>query len=175
MASTSSGVRVRDRSRIYLIGFSSHQITGSKLPSNLQVLKSLFYNIREVGLNIRDAAHLTLAEVNLFWEKARIPSQLKKNAVLKVEKLYNEWRALKKKASQTGKSQEEKVLAFKSKLDDLFDIAAADVLSQLTNEEDIQFLTHQRIKGRSGHMGGVESNIHLSIPLWAWATLKFLN
>lgn len=103
MASTSSGVRVRDRSRIYLIGFSSHQITGSKLPSNLQVLKSLFYNIREIGLNIRDAAHLTLAEVYLFWEKARIPSQLKKNTVLKVEKLYNEWRALKKSVSDRQK------------------------------------------------------------------------
>lgn len=61
-----------------------------------------------------------------------------------------------KKASQTGKSQEEKVLTFKSKLDDLFDIAAADVLSQLTNEEGIQFLTHQRMKGRPGHMGGVD-------------------
>lgn len=106
MASTSSGVRVRDISRIYLIGFSSHQITGSKLPSNLQVLKSLFYNIREVGLNIRDAAHLTLAEaaeVYLFREKARIPSQLKKNTVLKVEKLYNEWRALKKSVSDRQK------------------------------------------------------------------------
>lgn len=156
MASTSSSVSIRDKSKIYLVGYPSHQITGSKLPSNGQVLKSLFYNIRQVRLNLRESATLTLTEVTLFWNKARIPTQLPKHAILKIEKLHDEWKNLQKSSSRKSKTQEEKEIAFKSKLDNLFDIAAADALSTMTNSEDIQFLTLQRQKGRPGCMGGVD-------------------
>lgn len=156
MASSSSNIRVRDKSRIYLIGHSSHQITGSKLPSNQQVLKTLFYNLREVGLPFNEAANLTLQEVLVFWEKARIPCQLRKNAVRKVEKLYNEWKVLQKSSNRKTKRQEEKNIAFTSKLLDLFDVAAEDAISKMNNQDDIQFLTLQRKKGRPGHMGGVD-------------------
>lgn len=156
MASTSSTISVRDNTKIYLVGHMSHQITGGKLPSNGQVLRTLFYNTRQVGLSVREAATLTLNEVTLFWEKARIPTQLKKNALVKVEKLHGEWHSLQKGSHRKSKSHEEKELAFKSKLEDLFDIAAADALSLLTNPEDIAFLKLQREKGRPGCMAGVD-------------------
>lgn len=83
MACTSYNVLVRAKSQIYLIGHSSQQITGSKLPSNHQVLKSIFYNMRNVGLTFSDAAKLTLKEVFVFWEKGYLPNA--KNAVRLVE------------------------------------------------------------------------------------------
>ena len=49
-----SGVSSRQNDKIFLIGYKSHQITGSKLPSNK----------RQVKL---DAARLTIQEVLLFW------------------------------------------------------------------------------------------------------------
>ena len=52
-------------------------------------------------------------------------------------------------------AQSKKVEAFKSSLDDLFDIAHQDALIN-TNEEDRQFLLLQRQKGRPGCMGGVD-------------------
>lgn len=153
MASTSSTVRIRKRNEIYLVGYVSQQITGCKLPSNHQVLKSLFYNMRIVGLGIKEAARLTVLEVLVFWEKGRIPCQLQKHCIPKVEKLYNEWRDLQKSASRKSKTQEEKVLQFTSKFDDLFDIATKDALSRMTIEEDREFLTMQRKKGRPGSIG----------------------
>ena len=45
---------------IFLLGDVKHQITGSKLPSNGQVLAVLFYNIREVNLAINESAILTI-------------------------------------------------------------------------------------------------------------------
>ena len=156
MASTSSTILIRKRNEIYLVGYVSQQITGCKLPSNHQVLKSLFYNMRIVGLGIKEAARLTVLEVFVFWEKGRIPCQLLKHCIPKVEKLYNEWRDLQKSASRKSKTQEEKVLQFTSKFDDLFDIATKDALSRMTIEEDREFLTMQRKKGRPGSIGGVD-------------------
>ena len=154
--STSTGVRVRHHTQIYLVGYPSHQITGSKLPSNGQVLKLIFYNMRHVGLNFKEAANLTLREITLFWAKAKIPTQMPKHAITKVEKLYKEWSNIQKSSTRKSKIQEERELAFKSKLDDLFDIAAADAVSQMTKTEDIQFLQLQRQKGRPGCMAGID-------------------
>lgn len=156
MASTSGTIRLRQKSAIYLIGYSSQQMTGSKLPSNLQVLKSLFYNMREVGLDLKEAARLTMQEVIIFWEKARLPYQMLKHCIPKVEKLYKQWRNLQKNKSRKSKGQEEKVLEYTSKFEDLFDIAAENALSKITNPDDRAFLTMQRQKGRPGSMGGVD-------------------
>jgi len=47
---------------IILIGDVKHQLTVSKLPSNGQVLKVLFYNIREVNLTLL----LMKVQISLF-------------------------------------------------------------------------------------------------------------
>ena len=80
-ASTShdrSGSSSRQNEMVYLIGHMSHQITGSKLKSNCQVLRSLFYNIRQVKLNTREAARLTIRKLKFFGRKLRYqPDTLK--------------------------------------------------------------------------------------------------
>lgn len=47
---------------------------------------------------------------------------------------------------------------FISKLDDLFDIAHADVLNLISIEEDRAFLVAQRQKGRLGSLLGIDKN-----------------
>ncbi|ESO06019.1 hypothetical protein HELRODRAFT_160132 [Helobdella robusta] len=153
--STSATRSSRQKDKIYLIGFVTHQITGGKLPSNRQVLRSLFYNIREVKLNIKGAARLTIKKVFIFWEKARIQTKHLKDSVAKLEKLHEEWRKLQKNSNRTGPAQTEKEKLFKAILDDLFDIAHQDAL-QTATEEDKLFLLKQREKGCPGVMGGVD-------------------
>ncbi|KAF0744055.1 Uncharacterized protein FWK35_00030830, partial [Aphis craccivora] len=90
----------------------------SKLPSNLQVLKTLFFNIRVVNLNLRESARLIVREVLVFWEKARIPVRLEKHCIIsKVESLYDEWRTLQKHAAKNTASHREQedlfILKFK--------------------------------------------------------------
>lgn len=156
-STATSGVSSRQKDKIFLIGYMSHQITGSKLPSNRQVLRSLFYNKRQVKLETRDAARLTIQEVILFWEKAKIQTKHLKDCIAKLEKLHEEWRKLQKNATRcVSVAQSIKVEAFKSSLDDLFDIAHQDALKN-TNEEDRQFLLLQRQKGRTGCMAGVDT------------------
>lgn len=152
----SMGMMTREADKIYLIGHMSHQITGNKLPSNCQVLRVLFYNMRQVKLMKREAASLTIREVLLFWEKAKIPTRAIQHCVAKLEKLYDVWKKLQKSVSRsTNASQIEKEGDFKSSFDDLFDIAHQDALAKIS-EEDKQFLLNQRKKGRPGCMGGVD-------------------
>ncbi|XP_050545363.1 uncharacterized protein LOC126907801 isoform X2 [Daktulosphaira vitifoliae] len=148
------------RTNIYLIGNYSHEITGSKLPSNLQVLKTLFFNLRVVKLNVRQSALLVLREVMIFWDKARIPTMLERNCVEKIERLYEEWRLLQKHTGRITVSHKEKVDAFTLKFNNLFDIAHTDALSLIKIDEDRLFLLSQREEGRPGFLHGISNEIN---------------
>lgn len=147
---------LRDRTQIYLIGDDLNQIIGSKLPSNLQVLKVLFYNLRKVKLNLRESASLVIKEVLVFWEKARIPVKDIQRCIEKLEKLHNNWRDLQKHAKRQSQIQKNKEQEFIDIFDDLFDLSHANALQIMCNDEDKNFLISQRKKGRPGYLGGID-------------------
>lgn len=73
---------------VFLIGCVKQQKTGSKLPSNGQVLTVFFYNIREVNLTVNENAILTIHECIIYWGEARIPTKAIPNGVKKLVNLY---------------------------------------------------------------------------------------
>lgn len=148
------------RKSIYLIGNSSHQLVGCKLPSNKQVLSVLFFNIREVNLSVRDSARLVIDETLIFWQKARIPTKEVRNCIPKLENLYNTWRNLQKNSCRRTDSQIDKENKFVQCFDELFDIAHEDALDLMTNDIDKKFLISQRQKGRPGSLIGVDLTLH---------------
>ncbi|XP_050524055.1 uncharacterized protein LOC126895832 [Daktulosphaira vitifoliae] len=148
--------KVNLRKQIYLLGHTVNQIFGCKLPSNIQVLRVLFHNIREVKLSIRDSARLVIDEVLIFWQKARIPTREVRHCILKLEAIYDEWRSLQKNASRQTDTQKKKENCFIDKFDDLFDIAHADAMNLMSIELDKQFLIRQREKGRPGSLSGID-------------------
>lgn len=82
-----------------MIGRTSHQIVGAKLPSNRQVLQVLFQNIRFVYMykgEVEVSAKLALQAVMLFWEQARIPTRRIDKCQEKLVELYNKWVVIKK-------------------------------------------------------------------------------
>lgn len=147
---------LRDQTKIYLIGNDANQIIGCKLPSNMQVLKVLFYNLRKVKLNVRQSCSLVIKETIVFWEKARIPTRDFPRCVDKLEKMYNEWRTLLKHATRKNENQINKEKQFTDQLEDLVDIAHANAMQMISLEEDKSFLTLQRQNGRPGYLSGVD-------------------
>ncbi|GBO44032.1 hypothetical protein AVEN_162616-1 [Araneus ventricosus] len=141
---------------IFLIREIKHQITGSKLPSNGQVLAVLFYNIREVNLTVNESPNLTIRKCIIFWEKARIPTKSLPNCVRKLANVYQVWRDLQKNAKKLQDIFKRQQQEFVSNLDNLFDIAQADALQLMKIEEGRMFLQLQREQGRPGHLGGVD-------------------
>lgn len=86
----------------------------------------------------------------VFWEKARIPTKYEKDAITKVEKLYNEWKNHLEDKNKTGESARNKIKEFELKIDNLFDIAHQDALTMIKSEEDKEFLLKQRQDGCPG-------------------------
>ena len=73
-------------------------------------------------LNIKDVTRLTIQEVLIFCNKARIQTKHLKDYIAKLEKLHEKWRKLQKSSNRTSAAQTKNEEAFKAILDDLFDI-----------------------------------------------------
>lgn len=143
------------------IGDVSHQIVGAKLPSNEQVLKVFFYNMRYVNLAAKESAKLAIDAAMVFWRQARIPTRDDHKCTEKLLKLYEIWKNLNKKPVNEMKTEmKQKYDVFIDQLDDLFDIVRADALTIMTNEEDKEFLRKQREDGRPGSMLGVDKKLY---------------
>lgn len=148
---------VEQKYNIDLIGHTSHQITGAKLPSNRQVLQVLFHNMRFVKLEHKEGAALVIDLVSVFWQQARIPIRDHHKCVDKLIKLYKKYRNIQKTVpSKRTNNQIDVASDFCDRLDDLFDIASENALEIITIEEDRLFLEMQREKGRVGSMIGVD-------------------
>lgn len=144
------------RKDIFLVGHMKHQITGSKLPSNGDCLKVLFYNMRVTKLNLAASARLVIDECIIFWEKARIPTRDRHKCKEKLIKLHVDWRQLLKNKNKDSEHFREKENNFVEMLENLFDIAHQNALQMIRINEDKQFLLKQREKGRPGSMLGID-------------------
>lgn len=110
--------------KIAMIGDVSHQIVGTKLPSNRQVLEVFFYNMRFVGLDSKESSRLTIDAVLIFWQQARTPTREPHKCATKLLKLHDDWKNIKKtKVDKMNSAMKQKHDTFISTLDNLFDIA----------------------------------------------------
>ena len=158
-------METRMMDQIYLIGYAERQIVGAKLPSNIQVLRVLFSNMRKVKLSLRLSATLVIKEVEVFWEKARIPVRKLQRSIEKLEYLYKEWKNLNKSKNRQTATQKQKEIDFIDKFNDLFDIAHGNAIDMMEIEEDKQFLICQREKERVGSLIGPDRSFALQEEL----------
>lgn len=164
-SSVSTRKSVEHLQNIDLIGKTSHQIVGAKLPSNRQVLQLFFYNMRFVNrsklIDTKYLAKLTIDAAKIFWQQARIPIRGDHKCKEQLLKLYADWNTIRKTTpDKRSKNQREFAESFVDSLDDLFDIAIANALNEMKIPEDKKFLEMQRQKGRPGSMSGVDMTLY---------------
>lgn len=145
--------RLTLRQNIYLIGDIDYQIQGNKLPSNLQVFKLLFFNTRVLQHNLKTSVALVIKETETYWGKAGIPTKRSDHSQEKLLKLYKNWRTLQKHSGKAWNLEKEK--CFSENLNNLFDIASAD-LSSLDDAHQ-EFLDNQRKPGILGYIGNISN------------------
>lgn len=160
MASSSSSLLLtRNKTDVWLVGQTSDHFIQSKLPTTKEVL-SLFFHFKIVKKQTnRNSANSAACDVMSLWERAGIPTKLKKDVIKKIENKFKEWQKLKKNKENKVKRSEglrNKEKKWQDSLEDLFDIAHADALNKITIEEDRLFLIEQRKRGRPGTIGGVD-------------------
>ena len=163
MASATVGVCknciIKKKQGIWLVGGLITEITGSKLPSNRQVLGRFLYIHSKEKQTVHCSATTTARELCIFWNKARIPMRQECHVINKIKDLHARWQSLKKNASRRTDCQQRKEDVFVNILDDLFDIAHSDAMTLIQLSEDRDFLVAQREKGRRGTMGSVDKNL----------------
>lgn len=143
------------RDHLYLIGDTKSNITGNKLPSNLEILKVSFHNTRHLNLNVQDSVNKVYKELLLYWQKSCIATQSEKTVKKKLASLYEEYRTLQKRKSSGFNQQAED--DFVGKLNLLFDIASSNALND-SDEEKRTFLINQRSTERRGTLLGLTVN-----------------
>ena len=148
----------RSKSTVYLLDHTEPALSGSKLPTSLMVLRVFLHKHKEEKLPIKQATSETLSDVMEYWEKARIPTKHKQDCHKKLEKLFDEWRKLKKNKGRRTKTQIDNEKDFLAKMNQLFDIAHADAMQMTKNDEDREFLRDQRAE-RKGTMIGVDGKL----------------
>ena len=147
----------RRHSEVYLLGQPACELSKIRLPSNGEVMRLFLHLHLTLGQQQRQAAASIVEKVLKIWDKARVPTCRKDNAIPKLEQLHKAWTNLKKhkdRPSQLHAIQEEQ---FRDKMKNLFDIAHAEALTMIKIEEDRNFLIAQREPGRRGYLGPVDT------------------
>ena len=143
-----------------MLGSSLSELTGCRLPLNLQVLR------RYVGLrekyppphSTRDLLRIVLDEMcNKFWIPSRIPTKPEKNCLDQLVKLVSKYEQIMKFPEDR---RQKKKLGFETEMNELCDIAhpnAENLMRSSGNPEwkvDIEFLQGQRQVPQIGVMMG---------------------
>ena len=69
-----------------------------------------------------------IKEVQLFWDKARIPMSRSDHAVVQLEELVHKWEGLKKNKARRTATQVANEQELSETFEDLFDVAHQDAL-----------------------------------------------
>lgn len=164
MASSVKTRKTDEKKRqIAMVGEVSHQIFGAKLPSNRQVLSVFFYNMRFVisDGNAKESARIAIDAAMIYWQQARIRTKEHHKCVAKLIQMHEDWKNFQKtKPEKMSKRLKDKFENFIANLDNLFDIAHANAMSMIRNEEDREFLQKQREDGRPGSMLSVDQVLY---------------
>src|SRR5258705_13614775 len=107
----------RNKTDVYLLGSIKEALCGTKLPS----IQGYYLHKMKTSKTNHEPAVCTMNEVNLFWEKARIPMRRINHAIKKLEELVKKWEGLKKNKARRIAIQVANEEDFKETFNDLFD------------------------------------------------------
>lgn len=83
-----SMVSTRSKTDVYLLGSTVEALRGSKLPSIGDVVRLYIHKLKSCKTK-HDAAVTVIKQVQLFWEKARIPMRRSDHAVAQLEEVVH--------------------------------------------------------------------------------------
>src|ERR1043165_5305252 len=98
----------RSQKLVYILGTTVIALTGSKLPSLRMALGLFLHHHIELKSAIRESSTIVVTKIAKFWQRAGIPMQDPQNCQTKLEKLFEEWRLLKKNKGRTSATQKAK-------------------------------------------------------------------
>lgn len=115
-----------------------------QLPTNGEVLRRLFFDLKTVKLPIPTSCSNVADEVLLLYHAANIPTTQKPNIVSKLKGLYQKYVSVGKNKARKTDGQRELETEFMQSMKMMFNVAHADSEKLIRIEDDRQFLADQR-------------------------------
>jgi hypothetical protein len=82
--------------KVFLLGSVLPELTGSRLPTNGQMLRHLLYFTQVLSYTLPNSIDATLSDTTVFWDKAGLETKAIQCQQNSLKKLYNRWAALRK-------------------------------------------------------------------------------
>lgn len=165
-AAGSCGIQTRNASEIFALGHSitedDAEITGSRLPTALQVLRCLVFHIQN-GYSTNktkwDCSKLVFAKIQPFYEKANVPLICDRKACEKILKLHDDNSKLRQipKSHRGMPTVLRKVQEHEQCLSKTFPLWPLNAEEKMKNLEDIKFLQSMKTD-RIASFGGFDSS-----------------
>jgi hypothetical protein len=116
--------KLRSEDNVDFVGYVCDDMPPSKLPTLRQVLAFFFCKVRR-NHSVRSAAQDAIRVTEELWDKTKIPRVQTCLAIKRLEKVYQEWRSLKRHTHDRPVSTKSasKEAVFVDKLDKLFDLS----------------------------------------------------
>lgn len=135
---------LRSDPKYWLIGKPCSQLSTARLPRMLDVLQLVQFHDLTEGRTLRESYRMSCDAVICIWMRARIPTQRVDSCVRKLSKLHQNYLALKVHRKRQRESDRKREDTFKIDLQQMFDIATKNVMTEVQIEEDREFLRMQR-------------------------------
>lgn len=148
----------RSSNYVWLFGYPTESITGSRLPSGRDVLTNYIYFHHTKKLSISDSAVVVRSDILPFSEKSRLPIKHKQHILKKIKDLYGKQVGLMRNRKMNNRKDQENQRMYSKTLCMLFDIRHANLEQLIKNEEDCQFLRLQR-ESRKGSVGSLDRKL----------------
>ena len=140
----------------FLLGNPISELSTARLPRALDVLRLFQFHHVTKGKTVQNSYKMTCDAVIAVWDRAAIPTQRIDSCIRKLSKLHDNYLALKKNRTRQRESDRIKEDIFKGDLEELFDVASKDAMTEIRNEEDREFLRMQRLDVFSCSIAGAD-------------------
>src|SRR6218665_3066944 len=91
LSAENTEIQTRSATEVWLVGQVAAKLAGLKLPTSRHVLSVFFHQHKTLKLSVRDSARFAVREVLSLWTMAHIPKTIERNAVEKLEQLFDKW------------------------------------------------------------------------------------
>lgn len=127
------------------------QIRTDTLPTKLEIIRHLFYYMRNQKKDLNESSALVVDQIIPIWNEAGFSIRERVHCINKIKNLYSDWRNNQKNSNKTSAAVLESLKLFKEDMNRLFDIAHREATNTL-NDLRKKFLQDQRQHGCTGSL-----------------------
>jgi hypothetical protein len=123
--------------KIFLFGSTLPELTGSRLPTQGELLRHTLYFTQILSLGISEALDASLKNASIFWEKAGLEIKTRHYCKAHLKSFYDRWKGLQKTNAKNREKPvfQKNVNVFLNEMQEGFDMAGKVLQAKLERKD----------------------------------------